>query len=106
MEKPITIPDHAPRILALQRAAAEAAAMEPLNKYAYPLFGVIAVLFAIIFSDIAWHVWNTWRDTQRQNEVMVMCLNGHPVALGRAIVRCQIEEYKLVASLAQQEEQP
>lgn len=91
-------PDHAPRILALQRIEAETAAMAELERIGAPLLWTMylaAALFALALSTDAWH---RYRELAAQNDVMVQCLNGHPVALGNsAILHCQISEYRLVA---------
>jgi hypothetical protein len=88
--------DHAPRLRAQQRQAAEAAAAESLNALAAPLFCAIAVAVLLLVASGVRHVWMQWRDIQQQNEMMMQCLNGRPLALGKAVLRCHISDYKLV----------
>jgi uncharacterized protein HemX len=88
--------DHASRIHAQQQQAEENAAMESLKNLAAPLFGAVAVAVLLLAASGVRYGWAQWQDMQRQNDAMMQCLNGRPLALGKAVLRCQISSYELV----------
>jgi hypothetical protein len=88
--------DHASRIHAQQQQAAEIAAVESLRNLAAPLFGAVAVAVLLLAASGIRYGWAQWQEMQQQNNAMVQCLNGQPLALGKAVLRCQISSYELV----------
>lgn len=103
-----TMTDHAPRLMAQQRRAAELAAMQELSERAAPLFWpvfllAIAVAFGVVKSafgsDILYYADIAARavDMAAQNETLVQLMNGQAFSLGDdGVLRCQIIKYDLV----------
>jgi hypothetical protein len=84
--------DHAPRIRALQKQAAENLAIEEMERRSAPLFWVVlSALIVILISATADHI-EHHLEMVEQGEVLVQCLNGKSIELGDALLRCQVKE--------------
>lgn len=84
--------DHATRINTLKKQAAENAAIDDMERRSAPLFWVvISALIISVLGATADHI-KHHREMVEQGEVMVQCLNGKAIALGNALLRCQIKE--------------
>lgn len=95
--------DHAPRILAQQKAARENAEMAELEQRSAPLHW--AVICAVLVITLAQAVDSLSSYIERytalavQEEVFVQCLNGKLLKLGGAFVHCDVREIQLVAEV-------
>lgn len=98
--------DHAQRIRAQQQQALENAAMEELEKRSAPLLWTVYTVTIVTVLSIATNQAATFADRYvdmaEQNEVLVQCLNGHPIGMDDEILRCKVDQYKLVAGIKQE----
>lgn len=98
--------DHAQRLRTQQQQALENAAIEELEKRSAPLlwmvYAVTIVTVLSIAANQAASFADRYADMAAQNDVLVQCLNGHPISMGDAVLRCDVREYKLVAGLTQE----
>lgn len=101
--------DHAPRILAAEKAAAKQARdqqdIDELERRSAPLlwatFAAVVVIALAISSDAAHQHLEQDQDSTVTNEMFAKCLNGQAIQLGDSILRCQVSHYQLIAGVAQ-----
>lgn len=100
-------PDHAPRIRAQQQAEIENAEMELLEQRSAPLLWAVFMAVMVLSLGQAVHGVHDHlqRDAEeaRNSKALVQCLNGKPLRLGSALVRCEVREFKLVTALGDQQ---
>lgn len=95
--------DHAPRILAQQRQAAELEAINELETRGAPLIWLVyAAAFAAVLS-MAIDGWQRheamairYASMAAANEALVKCIKGQAIGMGDAVMRCSVREYKLL----------
>lgn len=91
--------DHAPYLLQKQREEKENAEMDDLARRSAPLLW--AVYLAVVIAAIGMadsHI-EHYLEMAAQNEALVQCLNGQPIELDNAILRCEIVHHQLVAGV-------
>lgn len=99
--------DHAPRILAQARQAAQQEqdqlAITELERRSAPLlwctFVAIIVLSIATLADATSDHFGHDQDTERTNAIFAQCLNGKAIKLGDSILHCEVHHYDLVAGV-------
>lgn len=97
--------DHAPILREQQRREAENAYMKELERHSAPLLWmflcaiVLAAVFGLLDGLLQKHQYEKeyaalkakHAELAAQNEAFIRCLNGQPVGLGDAVLRCRIK---------------
>lgn len=88
--------DYAKKYHEARRIERENAYMDELEKSAEPLLWMMCWVIAAVVTAVLWQAYQQHCDIVAQHEVLVQCLNGKAIALGDAVLRCDMTDYQLV----------